>query len=58
MSQRYTKAADTLPTLMTLSIYRDGVFHTRLTGSMADGRRRVIGLSNGHPEHRWECVDE
>ncbi len=42
----------------TISIYRDGVLHMRLTGCMDYARHRVAGLYNAHPGHHWSCVDE
>ncbi len=41
-----------------VSIYRDGVLHMRLKGSLATARNRISGLYNAYPEHRWSCVDE
>ncbi len=41
-----------------VSIYRDGVLHMRLKGSLATARNRISGLYNAYPEHHWSCVDE
>ncbi len=41
-----------------VSIYRDGVLHMRLAGSMGHARNRISGLYNAYPGHHWSCVDE
>ncbi len=41
-----------------VSIYRDGVLHMRLKGSLATARNRISGFYNTYPGHHWSCVNE